>query len=176
MTEEQRLFLQSHGAGEVRHSSAELLSHLRGTEDLLRDFGARHSVCAAGLMHSVYGTESFQTAILPIGLRRQARAVFGDEAEALAYVFGAMVKSTFYAANDATPPHRVKDRFTGETLSLSAGEYGDVCNMIVANWLEQRPRVAPEHQFIRRKEFKAMRKHLLPMARAAIDEAYGFRA
>lgn len=40
--------------------------------------------------------------------------------------------------------------------------------------LEQRPRVAPEHRFLRRDEFERMRIHLLPGAREAIDRAYGF--
>lgn len=66
MTDEQLAF---HGAGDVAHSTEDLLAHLQGTEALLVSFGAREQVCTAGLIHSVYGTESFQTAVLPLGLR-----------------------------------------------------------------------------------------------------------
>lgn len=172
MNDAQRRFLLEHGAAEVGHSSAALLSHLEGTAALLEAWGGRPALCLGGLLHSVYGTESFRTAVLPLGLRSQVQALFGLEAEALAYRFGAMEKASFYAAN--SPPHLVGDRFTGTEMVLDAGGYGDLCDMVVANWLEQRPRVAEEHRFIRRAEFSAMRGHLLPKARRALDAAYGF--
>ena len=40
----------------VPHSAGDLLSHFRGTYDLLRRWGSPEAVCLAGLLHGVYGT------------------------------------------------------------------------------------------------------------------------
>ena len=88
-------FLTAHGAGAAGHSYRVLLDHLRGTRALLSQWGAREAVQDAGLFHSVYGTETYRHVTLPLDLRGQVRALIGEEAEGLAYVFGAMTKESF---------------------------------------------------------------------------------
>ena len=43
-----------------RKGSRDLMDHLVGTHDLLRGGGYCESVCHAGLLHSIYGTNRFQ--------------------------------------------------------------------------------------------------------------------
>ena len=175
MTDPKLAFLQAHGAGTRSHSDAHLLAHLQGTALLLRTWGERQAVQDAGLFHSVYGTESYQSELLPPQLRGQVEALIGHEAEALAHAFGRLQKASFYAAVlgelDAAD---VVDRTTGEPLALTHDQRVDLCHLSVANWLEQRPRAPETHQFIRATEFAAMRPVLRAATRHALDAAYGF--
>lgn len=167
-------FLEAHGAATLAHTDAGLLSHLRGVHALLAAWGARPAVCDAGLFHSVYGTESAGAAALPLALRDEVRGRIGPEAERLAWLFGVLAKASLYANLGRPGPPWVEDRVTGARIDLDGADLADLCDLTVANWLEQRPRARPEHHFLRRAEFAAMRVHLLPAARAALDAAYGF--
>lgn len=167
-------FLEAHGAATAGHSADGLLAHLRGTEALLFAWGGRPALCTAGLIHSVYGTESYRGTLLPLDLRPQVQALTGVEAEAIAYRFGALEKQSLYDNLGRTDGFRIRSRFSGEDWDLTAGELGDLLDLTVANWLEQRDRIAPEHRLHRSAEFAAMRPWLLPAARAALEGAYGF--
>ncbi len=166
-------FLLAHGADAAGHSGEGLLAHLRGTARLLLDWGAREPLCRAGLFHSVYGTESYTGAILPPGLRTEVAALIGEEAEAIAWLFGAMSKGSLYENLDGRDTFCLRDRFGGPELPLSTAELADLLNLTVANWLEQRPRVSPIYRFHRKEELSLMRPRLLPAARQALEEAYG---
>ena len=64
MTQTPLELLKELGTLEVVHDkrkgSRNLMDHLVGTQDLLRGAGYCHSVCHAGLLHSIYGTNRFQ--------------------------------------------------------------------------------------------------------------------
>lgn len=165
-------FLEQHGAAAAGHSDEGLLAHLLGTHALLEGFGARRELCTAGLIHSVYGTESYRGKLLPTDLRPQVQALAGVEAEQIAFRFGGMEKESLYTNLDRADGFTLRSRFTGEVWDLTERELGDLCDLTVANWLEQRERVAPEHRFHRRAELAAMRQWLLPAARAALELAY----
>ncbi len=74
-------------ANETRHSGRDLLTHLRNTHDLLEAWGCPDDVCAAGLFHSVYGTNSFKHQSCPLDFRPNIAKLIGREAEFLAYLF-----------------------------------------------------------------------------------------
>lgn len=167
-------FLEAHGAATLAHTDTGLLSHLLGVHALLAAWGARPPVRDAGLFHSVYGTESYGAAALPLSLRGEVRARIGADAERLAWLFGVLGKASLYANLGRPGPAWVEDRVTGARIDLDGADLSDLCDLTVANWLEQRPRARPEHRFLRREELAAMRVHLLPAARAALDAAYGF--
>lgn len=80
-------FLIEHGADRIRHSGRTLYRHLRGTYDLLVQAGADHEVCAAGLFHSVYGTNAFKQVLIPRDQRELVRAQIGERAEGLVWQF-----------------------------------------------------------------------------------------
>lgn len=57
-------FLVEHGASENAHSGGSLLRHLVGTMTQLRLWEASDTLCIAGLIHSVYGTECYRGSII----------------------------------------------------------------------------------------------------------------
>ena len=75
------------GAKGKSHSGRTLYDHLKGTHDLLRDWGNSEVVYLGGLFHSIYGTRQFQHASLPLAERHALQKLIGPEAEYLAYVF-----------------------------------------------------------------------------------------
>lgn len=80
-------FLEAHGAKAAPHSGRTLYEHLKGTYDLLRDWGAPKHVQLAGLFHSIYGTQYFGHASVPLTERHKVRALIGDTAERLVFAF-----------------------------------------------------------------------------------------
>lgn len=57
---------------DVHHSGRTFFAHLKGTHDLLRDWGNPEPVCIAGLFHSIYGTWHFRHQAFPITRRQRA--------------------------------------------------------------------------------------------------------
>lgn len=129
------------------------------------------------MFHSVYGTDEFHRTAISLNLRPQVVALIGEDAERLAYLFCSMDRLSLFA-NLIEPPTQftLTRRDNGEEQVISDGEFRDLCELIVANWLEQRPRLPPERQFESKSAFLLMRPYLLPESRAALDEAYGFAA
>jgi hypothetical protein len=171
--DERIAFLHAHGAATAGHGVRTLIEHLQGVSDLLVAYGARPALCDAGLFHSVYGTESYQQQTIPDDLRPQVINLIGAEAERLARLFGVMEKESFYALLDAGEGE-ISHRQTGARIPLSRGDFRDLCELTVANWLEQRPRAAERFQRLREDEFRRMLPLLQPGSRAALAAAYGF--
>jgi len=166
-------FLERHGVAELAHSDAFLLDHLRGVHDLLERWGCRPALCDAGLFHSAYGTEIFPTGAVPADLRPAVRELIGAEAETLAYLFGAVTRTSLFDAAFDGAPFLLESR-DGEYLAVSDEQYSDLAALTVANWLEQRPRFPAASQFTRAREFGAMRPYLPATVRAALEQAYRF--
>jgi len=170
---EKVVFLEAHGAATAGHGSRALIDHLTGVSALLVEWGARRAVCDAGLFHSVYGTESYTNQTIPDDLRPAVIAVIGAEAERLAWLFGVLRKESFYTllgAGEGSIVHRQ----TGAEVPLSRQDVADLCDLTVANWLEQRPRAPAKYQRLREAEFRQMLPMLIPGSRAALVAAYGF--
>ena len=170
----QKSFLRAHNIAARGHSNQSLLDHLVGVRGLLVDWGANDALAAAGLFHSVYGTESYRQEALPLDLRPQVRVVIGEEAERRAYLFGAMAKESFEASVERGARFELKDRHAGEVVPLDEGEWSDLCELVVANWLEQRPRVAPQYMQLKAEMFRKLRCWLSTPASEALSSAYGF--
>ena len=79
--------LELSGAANTRHSGRTLLEHLMNTHGILKSFGASGEVCAAGALHSIYGTTVFGHESLSIKDRPLVRYVIGKRAERLVYLF-----------------------------------------------------------------------------------------
>ncbi|WP_373371440.1 DUF6817 domain-containing protein [Stigmatella ashevillensis] len=167
-------FLGQHGAHQSGHSRSSLLRHLLGTYELLHAWGGRAALCNAGLFHSVYGTETYPHASVPLSLRDEVRALIGEEAEQLSYLFGAMVRDSLYENLGRSEGFSVCCWRTRESLPLSSAQLLDLYHLAVANWLEQHLRVPIERRYARRQEFSALRRHLDARACAALEVAYGF--
>lgn len=85
MNQKHRSFLIDLGTIVTEHSGRTLFDHLKGTHDLLRDWGNDEDVCNAGLFHSIYGTKTFHH--VSITDRRAVREQIGDYAELLVTTF-----------------------------------------------------------------------------------------
>lgn len=128
--------LQALGAGEFEHLNGSLATHLRGTESLLAQWGARPALRAAGLYHAVYGTDGYQQALVTLALRPRIAELIGVEAEALAYLYGAADRSVLYPRIGSAAQLRFSDRFTAEEADIGTAQLADLCELVVANELE----------------------------------------
>jgi hypothetical protein len=133
-------FLIARQAAEREHSASILISHLIGTRDVLSRWGARQAVCYAGLFHSVYGTQSYRS-LVELDQRKNIQHLIGEEAEGLAYLFCAMTRRAFIYNLDSKDKRYIHDRFTGKWTFITQTDMQDICNIVVANWLEQVPRI-----------------------------------
>jgi hypothetical protein len=138
MSQSDTLFaeLQALGAGEFEHLNGSLAAHLRGTESLLREWGARDAVCIAGLYHAVYGTDGFNPSLVGIDMRQRIASLLGQEAEELAYLYGACNRRVYYPRIGTESQLVFADRFTNTEYDISNEQLRDLCEMILANELE----------------------------------------
>lgn len=79
--------LQRSGAMHTPHSGRVLHDHLLGTHQQLQTWGSSSAICAAGLFHSIYGTNAFTRQSLLQTQRAELRHAIGPEAEALVWLF-----------------------------------------------------------------------------------------
>jgi hypothetical protein len=111
-------FLGRHDAAGTPHLFGDLLTHLLGTEALVRRWGGSERLALAALGHATYGTDGFEPYLLPVSERAQLAVAIGDRAEALVYFYASCDRDAFYpqlvdearAVGDLT----FRDRFTGD--------------------------------------------------------------
>lgn len=80
-------FLREAGAAELGHRSGALHDHLVRVFSLLEARGFADSVCFAGGLHSIYGTNAYRAALLSSEDRGRVADEFGARAEELAALF-----------------------------------------------------------------------------------------
>ena len=124
------------------HTGGVLLEHLRGTHDLLQEWGNDQAVCIGGLFHSIYGTQSYHTRSATLQDRQRIRAVIGERAERLAFLFCVSNRGGFFDAlgnNDAALSalwNNVHER----PMPVAQDELRDLIEMELANFVEFMPR------------------------------------
>jgi hypothetical protein len=163
-------FLAERSAEQVAHSSGSFLDHLAGVADLLVAWDCPADTCLAGLFHAVYGTEAFPRPLVDASTeagRAGVRAVIGEPAEQLSWLFERVDRQAFFAAVDADPP-RVVDRTSGEHLAVSRAEHRALCDVLVANWLEQLPGSPQKCAGAVVAQYRLLVPHLDPLAAAAV--------
>ncbi|HEY8545975.1 MAG TPA: hypothetical protein VIL36_13040 [Acidimicrobiales bacterium] len=116
------------GAPTVDHLGSDLLTHLLGTEALLRSWDVPEPVALAGLCHAAYGTDGFPQALLPVDDRPRLAAAIGAEAETIVYRYGSCRRDGW--------PATFVDRFTGEPHDLPGGERRALALLTAANELD----------------------------------------
>lgn len=167
-------FLESHGAAEIEHSSEDFLSHLKGVMDILKSWKAPEYLCLAGLFHSVYGTEVFQDSLIPKDLRPKVQSLIGEEAEEIVYLFGIMSRRDFLLLLNKEGDFHIRSRFDKKKTSLNSKKLEDLCNLYVANRLEQHPRWPEEYKYSEFEEMKLIRKFIYEKAANALSMEYRF--
>ena len=124
--------------GDTKHSGRAFFEHLKGTYDLLEQSGAPPHVCLAGLCHSIYGTNIFQQASVPMEERDCVAELIGDEAEWLAYIFCSCNRPlTLINAVDRGPPYVVLNRHNGDWMILTPAQLRELLQIEKANLEEQ---------------------------------------
>jgi hypothetical protein len=158
------------GAGGFAHVGGSLAAHLRGTEALLLRWGARDALCLAGLCHAVYGTDGITGALASLGARTRIAELIGEEAEAIAYLYGACDRDRFHPRIGSPDELRFADRYTGTEYPIGGARLGDLCELSVANELELalgNAAFRAKHRASLRELFDRMAPHLSEPARTA---------
>ena len=152
-------FFLSVGANDIDHSDKSYLGHVIGVYNYLKQRGCDEAICDAGMFHSIYGTELFTKFALPLERRDELKALIGERAENLGYLFSAMKREPFdEAVFQEEGPWPLEDRFTGETVMLDEDVFHDMLVLQVYDWLEQVARLG--WWDYRRKGYRQMAERL----------------
>ena len=140
-TGERLQLLRRLGFGDLEHDShVPFLSHLLGTRRVLVGWGERPALCDAGLFHSAYGTEYFP--VDSPATRDEVRAVIGDDAEEVAWLWCTVRRDTLELGEAAS----VVETRDGSVLELDAGRTSDLVTLWAADTVEQIDRMAPDER------------------------------
>jgi hypothetical protein len=129
-------FLKSHGADQTPHVNSNLLAHLEGTCELLRQWGNPAPLCLAGLCHAVYGTDGFAVAFLDPSERSPLREVIGAEAEAMVYFYASCDRRYVYPQIERAAPVEFRDRFSETVFVPDGALFRSFLELTFANELE----------------------------------------
>ena len=121
----------------LAHSQGTLIDHLQKTYELLKLWNNPDYVCLAGLFHSIYGTQIYKKQTLALERRDIIKNAIGIEAEYLAYLFCIMDRDCFY--NNLTS-NKVRNSQDGSYILISEETKRNLCEILVANELEQQKR------------------------------------
>ena len=164
------------GAGDFRHIDGSLIDHLRGTKNLLQQWGATEVLQDAGLYHAAYGTAGFAESMVSTNQRHEIAAIIGESSEEIVYQYCACDRKYFFAriGNELNP--EFKNRFTGEFYYLSPGMLNQLCELTAANELEiatDNPEFINKHGSGLRHLFIQMAPYLSVAAQEAIKNILG---
>lgn len=133
--------LDVRGATAVRHAVTTFTEHLFRTWRLLDRWGQPPALCAAGLLHSAYGSDAHDVALFGAEDRESLRAAIGARGERLVHLFCTVDRARLYAetATATALPRRVEVVHwrTGQQTTLPADEVADLLVLEVANHAEQ---------------------------------------
>jgi hypothetical protein len=140
-------YLEQAGAGSIEHGHGSFLKHLIETWSILRWWKADEAACLAGLFHSVYSTDAFPKAIVPIAKRNEVAQRIGTEAEHLVHLFHRANRRALWA-------HQARGKLLtrdGQTLTLAEHEIACLAIVEAANIAQQAARAdgAPTLWFAR---------------------------
>ena len=142
-------FLMQVGATRMPHSGRSLYEHLAGVSAILHQWGQPEHVDLAGMFHSVYSTSKYKNAVMPMSDRSRLRAVIGEDAERLVYLFAALPAGTVFDAVEAgwpdptDPSMELPCQWNKSILvRISELELSTLAVMHIANFLEQQSKPA----------------------------------
>jgi hypothetical protein len=129
----------------VRHvvgQTGSLEKHLFNTFYILAAWQQPPRVQYAGLMHSVYSTDVFNHRTFNMNERDRVRALVGEMAERLAYLFCTIDRRELLSvvrasANEATATFELTNRLDRHPVHVTRAEAGDLLTIYMANAAEQ---------------------------------------
>ena len=168
--------LLERGAGQMSHPGGTLYEHLVRVAALLADWGASEDLQVAGLCHACYGTDGYPHALLGLDERPVLRALAGDRAESLVYLYGSCDRSTVHPALKEPGPVPFRDRFTGRTHTPPERDIRAFTELTAANELDVIRHNAPmaaRHSPALRQFFAGVRARLTEAAWQAWNQQPG---
>lgn len=134
-------FLVGLGTESVPHTGKFYLAHLIAVYRFLQNNGCNEDTCLAGLFHSIYGTERFQSFPISLEKRPEIIALIGERAERLAYWNCFMDRASLDRALELRqPPYMICNRVSGAEEPFAEEDFNDLCRVHLYDWLEQVPR------------------------------------
>ena len=135
-------FLNELNAKDVQFFERDLLDHLKGTYNVLRQWQASDDLAFAGLFHAIYLTDFFKCNDPTPGNRERVRQVVGANAELIAYRYCVMNRREFIERKPSATCE-FEDTFTSVSAKLTKDEDRDVAELIWANAIEQLEKDTP---------------------------------
>lgn len=129
-------FLHELNTKDIAFFERDLLSHLQGTYQVLKQWGASEDLLWAGLFHAIYLTDFFKCNEPTGANRERVRQVIGDEAEDIAYKYCVMNRLEFIQKSPAES-NGFFDTYAGSEVVLSAAQDRALAELIWANAVEQ---------------------------------------
>ena len=165
--------LRGAGAQQVGHSGSTLFDHLTGVAVILHDWGCDDDVVIAGLLHSVYGTATFEEHLFAEPDRDRVRAVAGARAEELAWLFSTVRYGEAYRYG-GEGDYEVRLR-AGGTVWLTPRQVCDLNLLACSNLFEQAPtmELGPGEVYEWRNILDRLGPDLPPLARQQLGEVFG---
>jgi hypothetical protein len=146
-------FLESCGAREVEHSGQTFLDHLLGTCEMLRQWNAPRRVTIAGLFHSIYGTEMLSMRSVNLSRRDEVRALIGERAEQIVYLFCTARRLSLYVNVYHEGPYWIEFIEGGDGAPIEREVLSDLLLLDIANTVEQARRADPSHSLHEMSDF-----------------------
>jgi hypothetical protein len=132
----QRL-LETAGAEKVKHGSRNLLTHLLNVYDILKAAGYGPTICGAGGLHSIFGTNVFKTQTLGSEQREFVVKAIGEEATRLVELFRDIKRPCTLESALKTNTTTVETN-AGKQLTLTQDELNSLCAIEAANLSDQK--------------------------------------
>lgn len=130
-------FLTLIGAEDVKHSGRTLWTHLLNVYDLLKQHGYKTEVCAAGGLHSIFGTNAFKTQMLRWDQRHVVVNLIGEEATKYVELFHTVKRPQTLESALKNNTLEVELN-SGATKTLSQIELNILCAIEAANLADQK--------------------------------------
>ncbi|WP_404943414.1 DUF6817 domain-containing protein [Rhizobium ruizarguesonis] len=120
----------------IRHGELNLALHSIGVFKILRRLNAPAKVQLAGLLHAVYGAESFSS-LRPSASPAEVRLMVGYDAERLIDAYSRVEARSLAIVALARNRGFLADRFTSKPLTISDEDLTFVIMLLYCNLIEQ---------------------------------------
>jgi hypothetical protein len=124
------------GTDEVNHFGRPLTEHLVETGRWLEKWGNSSTLSLAAAFHSIYGTEEFRQKTVPLTRRSDVRALIGEEAERLVYLFCLADRRSFFEQENSGPFVAYLPAL-GKSVEIDMHTYRSLIEVEAANIVDQ---------------------------------------
>lgn len=164
-------YIISLGAADIAHTEKTYLAHAIGVYNDMKAWDGSDDLCYAALFHSIYGTQGFQGFTLPLEKRPELQSLIGEYAEKLAFFNCFMDRATLDAqVGEDKDEYSIRNRVTGEMMTLTKAEYDDLICLHLCDLLEQVER--SDAWNARRAAYRGMAERLGGVALESYDQVF----